>query len=246
MTPASGTGAGTASGTTPAPRAPRTPRAPRDAPRRRPNRRGEGRLLRADILAAATELLDADGDERAVTLRAVARRAGISAPSIYPHYLDRPALVRDVVRQAFAALADDLRAAHGAAGGDPSRRLHAVCRAYLAFAHDHPERYRVMFGGAWHPVRDSAAPDPVDPDPATPHPADPDAAPSGGEATRLLADCLDDCVAAGCCASTDPAADAVALWLGLHGLAHQRAVSDAFAWPDDIVRRLASPLSHLV
>ncbi|MGW7354819.1 TetR/AcrR family transcriptional regulator [Streptomyces sp. NPDC054784] len=230
MTPASGTGAGTAPGTAPA------PRAPRDAPRRRPNRRGEGRLLRADILAAATELLDADGDARAVTLRAVARRAGISAPSIYPHYLDRPALVRDVVRQAFAALADELRAAHGAAGGDPGRRLHAVCRAYLAFAHDHPERYRVMFGGAWHPVRD-----PADPDPAAL-----DAAPYGGEATRLLADCLDDCVAAGCCASTDPAADAVALWLGLHGFAHQRAVSDAFAWPDDIVRRLASPLSHLV
>lgn len=47
------------------------------------NRRGEGALLRTEILTAATELIEAGGDERAVTLRAVARRAGIAAPSIY-------------------------------------------------------------------------------------------------------------------------------------------------------------------
>lgn len=67
-----------------------------------------------------------------------------------------------------------------------------------------------------------------------------------GTGTRTgIATRVGDCVAAGHCTSTDPAADAVALWLGLHALAHQRAVAPAFPWPADIVQRIAVPLSHL-
>ncbi|WP_328582689.1 TetR/AcrR family transcriptional regulator [Streptomyces sp. NBC_00370] len=194
------------------------------------NRRGEGGRLRADILAATAELLDAEGgDERAVTLRAVARRAGIAAPSIYPHFHDKPALMLQVVRQAFAELSVRIRAALDRAGDDPRERLSAVCLAYLAFAHDHPERYRVMFGGSWNPLAGSGSEETV-----------------GEEPMRILADSIGDCVAAGHCTSTDPAADAVALWLGLHALAHQRAVATAFPWPADIVQRIAVSLSHLV
>jgi AcrR family transcriptional regulator len=47
------------------------------------NRRGQGGRLRTDIVTAAAELLDEAGTEQAVTLRAVARRIGIAAPSIY-------------------------------------------------------------------------------------------------------------------------------------------------------------------
>lgn len=203
-----------------------------EPPRARPrNRRGEGGRLRADILAATAELLDAEGDERAVTLRAVARKAGIAAPSIYPHFDDKPALMRHVVRQAFAELSLRISSALDRAGDDPQERLSAVCLAYLAFARDHPERYRVMFGGSWNPLAGCD-------DEKTPG--------IGEESMRILADCIGDCVTAGHCTSTDPAADAVALWLGLHALAHQRAVAPAFPWPADIVRRVAVPLSHLV
>ena len=200
------------------------------APRAR-NRRGQGDLLRAEILAAATDLLDAAGDARAVTLRAVARGVGIAAPSIYPHFPDQLSIVVAVVRRAFAELTDWLRSAADAAGEDPRRRLHAVCLAYLDFAHHHPERYRTMFGGIWTADRTVSPAVPAD---------------LGSDALRLVTDCLTACVAAGQCASTDPAADAVALWVGLHGLAHQRAVSPAFHWPADITRRIAVPLSHLV
>jgi AcrR family transcriptional regulator len=193
---------------------------------RRRNRRGEGGRLRAEILAAATEILETGGDERAVTLRAVARKAGIAAPSIYPHFPGRSVLLIDVARQSFTELSGRIRSARDEAGDDARERLYAVCRAYLDFAREHPERYRAMFGAA------SAA---------------------GDETRRVLADrlvgrladCLAECVAAGHCASTDPAADAVALWIGLHGLADQRALSHSFVWPDDIVQRVAFPLSHL-
>ncbi|HEX4247258.1 MAG TPA: hypothetical protein VH008_05280 [Pseudonocardia sp.] len=43
-----------------------------------------------------------------------------------------------------------------------------------------------------------------------------------------------------------PATDAVALWLGLHGLAHQRATTRTFPWPADITLRVVNPLSHLI
>ncbi|QXE35639.1 TetR/AcrR family transcriptional regulator [Streptomyces sp. GMY02] len=199
---------------------------------RSPNRRGEGTRLRADILAAATDLLD-HGDERAVTLRAVARRAGIATPSIYPHFPDRSAIVLAVVRAAFGELSGRLGAAVDAAGDDPRQRLYAVCHAYLDFAAAHPERYRAMSGDIRSPsVANGVA---IANDPACP----------GAGALRILAGILADCVAAGYSTSTDPFADAVALWLGLHGFAHQRAVTRTFPWPADLVRRFVSPLSHI-
>lgn len=46
--------------------------------------------------------------------------------------------------------------------------------------------------------------------------------------------------------STDPFAEAVALWIGLHGLAHQRLVSPRLPWPPGIEDRVILPLTHLV
>ncbi|MFJ8751546.1 TetR-like C-terminal domain-containing protein [Streptomyces sp. NPDC102441] len=202
---------GTPAGTAPSRRATR--------PR---NRRGEGAHLRADILSAATGLLDR-GDERTVTLRAVARAAGIAAPSIYPHFPNRPAIMLAVVREAFADLSGRLEVAVDDAD-DAERGLYAACHAYLGFAAAHPVRYRVMFGGLRDP--------------------DDGLARLGAEIPRILAGALTGCVTAGRSTSTDPYDDAVALWLSLHGLAHQRAVSLAFPWPASFVRSLVAPLSR--
>ena len=196
------------------------------------NRRGEGARLRTDILAAAADLLDETGDEQAVTLRAVARRVGISAPSIYSHFADRQAILLALAQDAFAELTERLSAAPGA---DPAARLRAVCAAYLDFAATRPQRYRVMFGGLWNAAEavEQAAVTRAE------------VAELGQRALAILTGALAECAVAGVSASSDPGADAVALWLGLHGLAHQRAVSHAFPWPADIVDRLVGPLAHL-
>lgn len=213
---------------------PRTVMAVPAAESRTRNRRGEGARLRADILAAAADLLDETGDEQAVTLRAVARGVGISAPSIYSHFADRQAILFALAQQAFAELTDRLASA-GANGGDAVVRLRAVCAAYLDFAATRPQRYRVMFGGLWN-AADAVAQAAITPEEATA---------LGREALQVITDALAGCVAAGRSTSTDPAADAVALWLGLHGLAHQRAVAPAFPWPPGITDRLIGPLAHL-
>ncbi|AOS64717.1 TetR/AcrR family transcriptional regulator [Actinoalloteichus hymeniacidonis] len=202
-------------------------------PTRTRNRRGEGGRLRDEIVAAATELLDETGDESAITLRSVARRAGIAAPSIYRHFPDQPNIMLAVVQQIFAELAAKLHVAAAEAGDDPRRRLFAVCDCYLDYAQQRPGRYRVMFGGVWMPALSETS---VTAD---------DMAALGDECMGLLGTVLGECVAAGYSTSNDLAVDTVALWLGLHGLAHQRAVTVAFPWPQDIAERVITSLAHL-
>jgi AcrR family transcriptional regulator len=202
-------------------------------PARVRNRRGEGARLREEIVDAAVELLDETGDESAITLRSVARKVGIAAPSIYRHFPDQPAIMLAVVRNAFAELDGRLGAAVDAAGDAPRARLTALCQGYLDYAEAHPGRYRTMFGGLWTPDPDASS--------VTAQ----DLGTLGDASLRRLAEALQDCVTAGCAVSTDVPADAVALWLGLHGLAHQRAVSPSFPWPPGIAERVVTALAHL-
>jgi AcrR family transcriptional regulator len=184
-------------------------------------------------VAGAVALLDETGDETSVTLRAVARRVGISAPSIYRHFPDQPSIMLAVVQQAFDELETALRGGLDAAGDDPRARLFAICTGYLDFARTHPGRYRTMFGGLWMPDLEASAV------------TEADLHALGRSTMQMIVEALGECVAAGIATSTDPAADAVALWVGLHGLAHQQAVTVSFPWPPDIAERIVVALAHL-
>ncbi|MFF2518478.1 TetR/AcrR family transcriptional regulator [Streptomyces sp. NPDC058086] len=96
--------------------------------------------LRAACLRAARELLEEDGSA-GLSLRAVARRAGVSATAPYRHYADRDALVSAVAAEGYRELGGYLAAAHSATPDD----LAAVAVAYVRFALDHPAMFRVMF-----------------------------------------------------------------------------------------------------
>jgi AcrR family transcriptional regulator len=98
--------------------------------------------LRAACLRAARELLEEDGSA-ALSLRAVARRAGVSATAPYRHFADRDALVSAVAAEGYGELGAKLNEAHP----EPSTTedLAAVAVAYVRFALDHPALFRVMF-----------------------------------------------------------------------------------------------------
>jgi AcrR family transcriptional regulator len=113
-------------------------------PARRRNRRGEGSRLREEIITAASQIIGEAGDDTALTLRGVARRLGIAAPSIYRHFTDAGQLKMAVVRRAFADFARARDAASGD-GDDPAARLLARCRAYTGFALANPGPYRYLF-----------------------------------------------------------------------------------------------------
>ncbi|WP_369069573.1 TetR/AcrR family transcriptional regulator [Kineococcus terrestris] len=198
--------------------------------RRTRNPRGEGSRLRGEILDAARELLQEGSG--AVTLRAVARAAGISAPSIYRHFEDVDAVLRAVVDEAFADLARRLREA-AAGASTPVGRLVAVCEGYLDFAREQPQRYRLMFGGVWDA---SAGADEAQ---------RAERAGMGMDAFAVLVERLAECVEAGASTSADVPADAVALWVGLHGLADLRTTTPLFPWPEGLADSLVRSLSRL-
>jgi AcrR family transcriptional regulator len=101
--------------------------------------------LRAACVRAAVELLE-EGGESALSLRAVARRVGVSAAAPYRHYADREALVSAVAAVGYRELAERLMAAHPSPSTD--EQLTSVAIAYVQFALDRPAMFRIMFGEA--------------------------------------------------------------------------------------------------
>ncbi len=99
--------------------------------------------LRAACIRAAMELLE-EGGETALSLRAVARRVGVSPAAPYRHYPDREALVSAVAAVGYRELADQLAAAHPS----PStpEQMASVAIAYVQFALERPALFRLMFG----------------------------------------------------------------------------------------------------
>ncbi|MGC0421259.1 TetR/AcrR family transcriptional regulator [Embleya sp. AB8] len=110
-----------------------------------------------EIVAAARELLEGEGPE-ALSMRRIAERVGIKAPSLYKHFSDKSAVESALVAAAMTELAEALEAveAAGAAeaagagsgagvglGGD---LIGALAGAYRAYALAHPHLYRLMSG----------------------------------------------------------------------------------------------------
>jgi AcrR family transcriptional regulator len=101
--------------------------------------------LRHRILATARHLLD-EGGVAALSLREVARRAGVTHQAPYHHFKDRETIVAHLVQRGFDDLADRLSAVnHTADGLPPERTLIASGLAYVRFALDEPGVFRVMF-----------------------------------------------------------------------------------------------------
>src|ERR1700724_2129306 len=99
--------------------------------------------LRAALVHAAMEVLEESG-EAELSLRAVARRAGVSAAAPYRHYDDRGALVSAGAAGGYRELAERLAAAHPSPSTPDELASAAV--AYVQFALERPALFRIMFG----------------------------------------------------------------------------------------------------
>ena len=197
------------------------------APPRRRNRRGEGDRLREEIITAASQIIGETGDDTALTLRGVARRLGIAAPSIYRHFTDVDELKMAVVQRAFADFAQARDAASGD-GDDPAARLLARCRAYLRFALANPGPYRYLFS--------QHAPT-----------GDPDRPPVDLPTFQTLAASISRCQQAGLArASDDPQWLAAQVWAALHGLVLLRLNAPGFPWPGPLEQMADQAVARLI
>lgn len=115
------------------------------APIRVRNRWGQGDRLRGEILAAAGQLLGELGSVEGLTVRGVARRAGIAPAGIYAHFADKTALVDAILDHEYERLVDALTTADGP---DPVTALRAKLAAFCRYAMANPGLYRLLFGRA--------------------------------------------------------------------------------------------------
>jgi AcrR family transcriptional regulator len=99
--------------------------------------------LRNVLLKTALEMLAEDGAE-AISLRAVARRAGVSAMAPYRHYSDKSALLAAIATAGYIELLEKLGDADRR--GPSRRKLGAQGVAYVQFALDNPALFRLMSG----------------------------------------------------------------------------------------------------
>jgi AcrR family transcriptional regulator len=113
------------------------------SPRRSRSRRGQGDLLRDEILAAAERILIETNDQTALSIRAIASAVGVTPPSIYLHFADRNDLVFAVCER-HAEKLNQAMADATAGVDDPWQRLKRRGHAYLSWGLDNPEHYRII------------------------------------------------------------------------------------------------------
>jgi AcrR family transcriptional regulator len=186
--------------------------APSTSSRRHRAARGQGEALRGEILAAARALLAETGDQDAVSIRAVAERVGVTTPSIYLHFKDKDDLLDAVCAEVFEALGVALGEA-AALGGSPLQQLMAQGRAYVRFALENPEQYRLAFMISGEPrnVDDVLS----------------------NSCFTLLLDTVQECIEAGIfAAETGSMRLGLDLWAAAHGLASLLMYKPWFPWGD--------------
>ena len=175
--------------------------------------RGQGDRLHDELLDAAEALLNETGDERAVTIRAIVDRVGVTPPSLYRHFDSKQDLIRQAVARRFGALARAIGEGAGppAERGDAAGALRGGCLGYLRWAEQEPGGYALLFSDR----RDTHISE----------------GPSGTEAFDALTRGIAGCQQAGVARAGDPQRMAMMVWAGLHGLASLTAARPHIDWP---------------
>lgn len=155
--------------------------------------------LRQALLNAALVTLETK-DANSLSLREVARQAGVSHTAPYRHFADKAALLAAVAEDGFAEFGKYLR--NALVENDPVQSLQAAGVAYVRYALDHPTHFRIMFSHF----------------PAV-EPADSDLYSVSKESFQILVDIIDAGQATGVMKSGDVNFLAFGRWSMVHGLA---------------------------
>ena len=204
MTEVTATSTPTIASTAPATTRPRSPR-------------GQGELLRADLLTAALQLLAETGDREDVSIRAIAKAAGVSPTAAYRHFEDRDALIDAACETCFAEFSAHMLERVGDLE-DPFERLQAAGQAYLDYSRNEDGHFRVLFTNPAHREKLDF----------------PTAADAAGTAFQQLVSLIEDCLAAGAkpVISSDSVYLAFQVWSWVHGIAELHLSHPGQPWPD--------------
>jgi len=154
--------------------------------------------LRQALLEIAVELIRERGAD-ALTIREVARRAGVTHTAPYRHFKDKASLLAAVAREGFEMMVQETKEQFLRTTQDALARLKVCGIAYIEFAIHNPARYRVMFGTGRPHGKNSALR-------------------KASEASfGLLLECIKECQKEGTVRPGEPMEMALAAWSIVHG-----------------------------
>ena len=151
----------------------------------------------AAILEAARDLL-AEGGLEALSMRSVAARVGLSATAIYNYFENKGDLVRQVVHQGFERFSEYLQDAVKDLPKGSRERMRAHGKAYLRFALENQEYFRVIFSAHGEAGEMDEVP--------------------GGGGYPLFREAVADAMESGAIRTADPDLVVLYLWTLVHGL----------------------------
>lgn len=168
------------------------------------NRKQSGHYHHGDLvnvlLETAGALLESKGPA-GLSLREVARSAGVSHAAPYRHFRDRAALLQALAQRGFERLQRVLDRTADAARQNPEQQLVDACVACVRQAERYPELSRLMFGGLMQQAENEAGRD------------------AARAAFGSLEKILQDGVAGGVFRQRDTQELALTVWAAMHGLA---------------------------
>ena len=100
--------------------------------------------LRQKVLNASLALIDEGGLDR-LSMREVARKAGVSHQAPYHYFGDREAILAALAGEGFSRLGQSLMRAAARGASEPVKAVEAMGRAYVEFALGHPAYFQAMF-----------------------------------------------------------------------------------------------------
>lgn len=154
--------------------------------------------LKNALIRAGIEILSKEGIQ-ALSLRRVAKRAGVSHTAPYAHFTDKQALIAAIAAEGYKKLYEALFAAQNPQD-DPLARLMATAHAYLQFALDEPDHFKITFSGVVEAEQDY-----------------PEYIEQSKLCFALVVAIVEDCEKSGVFAGSDTQFVSVSIWSGIHG-----------------------------
>lgn len=180
-------------------------------------RRQRRRLALRETIVEAARTIVRDEGLQALTMRRIAEAIDYAPASLYAHFPSRESLLAELCREGTAALGAALAAASNDA--DPRARLTALASAYVRFALDHPDTYRLIF------MEDPALTKGVF--------ESPEADGGSGSLALIIAPLAELRAAGELSPSADPAQLADLLWIIVHGISSLRLACPAMPLTPD-------------
>lgn len=185
----------------------------------RERREREREALRLMILNAAKELFAEDGYKN-VTVRKIAEKIEYSLPTIYEHFKNKAEILLEIYYQSGQMLLERLQEVY-TQKTNPSDKLLAMGRAYIAFGLENQDYYELTFvTNSIRAEKSISCSAPVFKGCETPD----------FKAFNLLVQAVKEAQAEGCFQGKDPLLVSQTFWAGIHGLVSLIITHPQFPW----------------